>query len=84
MAAVVVYRTGGDVMFKNRLAAAQQLTQALKHYQNEHPLVLAIPRGAVPMAQLIAQQLHGDMDVVLVRKLRAPFMPEVAIGAIDP
>ena len=83
MATVVVHRTGGDVMFKNRLAAAQQLANALKHYQNEHPLVLAIPRGAVPMAQLIAQQLHGDMDVVLVRKLRAPFMPEVAIGAID-
>ena len=35
------------------------------------------------MAQLIAQQLHGDMDVVLVRKLRAPFQPEVAIGAVD-
>lgn len=83
MATVVVHRTGGDVMFKNRLAAAQQLANALKHYQNEHPLVLAIPRGAVPMAQLIAQQLRGDMDVVLVRKLRAPFIPEVAIGAID-
>lgn len=70
-------------MFKNRLDAARQLATALSHYKGLHPLVLAIPRGAVPMAVLMAQQLGGDMDVVLVRKLRAPFMPEVAIGAID-
>lgn len=70
-------------MFKNRRDAAQQLATALSHYKDEHPLVLAIPRGAVPMAWVVAQQLDADMDVVLVRKLRAPYMPEVAIGAID-
>ncbi len=70
-------------MFKNRLDAARQLATALSHYKSLHPLVLAIPRGAVPMAVVTAQQLGADMDVVLVRKLRAPFMPEVAIGAID-
>ena len=70
-------------MFKDRLDAARQLATALSHYKGQHPLVLAIPRGAVPMAVVTAQQLGADMDVVLVRKLRAPFMPEVAIGATD-
>jgi putative phosphoribosyl transferase len=70
-------------MFQNRLDAARQLATALKHYKGQHPVVLAIPRGAVPMALVLAQQLGADMDVVLVRKLRAPYMPEVAIGAID-
>lgn len=70
-------------MFKDRLDAARQLATALSHYKGQRPLVLAIPRGAVPMAVVTAQQLGADMDVVLVRKLRAPFMPEVAIGAID-
>jgi len=70
-------------MFKNRLDAARQLASALNHYKDKDALVLAIPRGAVPMALLMAQQLGADMDVVLVRKLRAPYMPEVAIGAID-
>ena len=70
-------------MFKDRLDAARQLTKALQKYQGQNPLVLAIPRGAVPMGVWMAQALHGEMDVVLVRKLSAPFQPEVAIGAVD-
>lgn len=70
-------------MFKDRLDAARQLTKALKKYQGQNPLVLAIPRGAVPMGAWMAQALHGQMDVVLVRKLRALSQPEVAIGAVD-
>ncbi len=69
-------------MFKDRIDAAQQLAQRLKGYQGKNPLVLGIPRGAVPMAAYIAQALRGQMDVVLVRKLRAPHQPELAIGAI--
>jgi predicted phosphoribosyltransferase len=45
--------------------------------------VLAIPRGAVPMAVLIAQRLQGEVDLVLVRKLHAPGAPEFAVGAVD-
>ncbi len=70
-------------MFKDRLDAARQLSKALKKYQGQNPLVLAIPRGAVPMGAWMAQALNGQMDVVLVRKLRAPSQPEVAIGAVD-
>lgn len=70
-------------MFANREEAARRLAQALQHYRGQRPLVLAIPRGAVPMARHIAQALQGEFDVVLVRKLRAPHQPELAIGAID-
>ena len=70
-------------MFRDRIQAAEQLAVALAAYRGQHPLVLAIPRGAVPMAKLIAERLKGDFDVVLVRKLRAPGQPELAIGSVD-
>jgi len=69
--------------FSHRREAADRLAEALKAYQGRHPLILAIPRGAVPMGQRLAQALEGELDVVLVRKLRAPFNPEFAIGSID-
>jgi predicted phosphoribosyltransferase len=69
--------------FLDRLDAARQLAARLHAYQGQHPLVLGIPRGAVPMARLIAEELGGDVDVVLVRKLRAPGNPEFAVGAIE-
>jgi predicted phosphoribosyltransferase len=71
------------MMFQDRLDAARQLAQALEAYRERNPLVLAIPRGAVPMARLIAQELGGDFDVVLVRKLRSPYAAEVAVGSVD-
>ncbi len=71
------------MIFANRLAAARQLAEALAEYRGKNPLVLAIPRGAVPMAKVIAEELKGEMDVVLVRKLRAPGNPEYAIGSVD-
>ena len=70
-------------MFRDRNDAADQLSEPLQRWRSQHPLVLAIPRGAVPMAQRIAQRLGTDWDVVLVRKLRAPWQPELAIGSID-
>lgn len=70
-------------MFQNRTEAAQRLAQHLKPYKDETPLVLAIPRGAVPMGRIIADALYGDLDVVLVHKLGAPGNPELAIGAVS-
>jgi predicted phosphoribosyltransferase len=69
--------------FKDRADATRALAHRLAPYRGTHPLVLAIPRGAVPMAQGLAQALDGDVDVVLVRKLGAPFSEEFAVGAID-
>ncbi len=70
-------------MFESRRDAALKLVDRLASYSGKNPLVLGIPRGAVPMARLIAEQLGGEVDVVLVRKLRAPGNPEFAIGSID-
>lgn len=70
-------------MFHDRNDAAIRLAKQLAEYKGQHPLILAIPRGAVPMAKLIANELDGEFDVVLVRKLRAPDYPELAIGSVD-
>jgi len=69
--------------FQNREQAAHLLARRLEKYRGQNPLVLAIPRGAVPMARIIADSLGGEMDVVLVHKLGAPGEPELAIGAVD-
>ena len=71
------------MIFRDREQAAQLLAEKLAAYKGRHPLVLAIPRGAVPMAKTVADALDGEFDVVLVRKLGAPGNPEFAIGAID-
>ena len=70
-------------MFRNRLDAAYRLATRLGHLAGRQPLVLAIPRGGVPMGRVIADALQGDLDVVLVRKVGAPGNPEYAIGAVS-
>lgn len=71
------------MIFRDRDQAAAMLAERLGDYQGQGALVLAIPRGAVPMAKIVAQALAGDYDVVLVRKLGAPANPEFAIGAVE-
>ncbi|APW39635.1 phosphoribosyl transferase [Rhodoferax koreense] len=70
-------------MFADRLDAAERLAEALQHYGDRQPLILAIPRGAVFMGAVLARRLHGELDVIMVRKLRAPDAPEFAVGAVD-
>jgi predicted phosphoribosyltransferase len=72
-----------SMRFRNRAQAAHLIAERLAQYQGQNPLVLAIPRGAVPMGKIIADALGGDLDVVLVHKLGAPGNPELAIGAVD-
>jgi len=69
--------------FTNRAEAGRLLGQRLSHLRGQHPLVLGIPRGGVPVAAPVAAALAGELDVLLVRKLRTPGAPEVAMGAID-
>ena len=71
------------IQFDSRNDAARQLAKALARYRGRNPLVLAIPRGAVNMGKVLADELGGELDVVLVRKLRSPFSPEFAVGAVD-
>jgi predicted phosphoribosyltransferase len=71
------------MVFDSRLDAARRLAEALSRYRGRNPLVLAIPRGAVEMGPVLVDALGGELDVVLVRKLRSPENPEFAVGAID-
>ncbi len=71
------------MLFRDRLDAADRLAAALAPYRGCNPLVLAIPRGAVPIGAALAQALDGELDVVLVHKLSSRWNPEYAIGAID-
>jgi predicted phosphoribosyltransferase len=69
--------------FRDRIEAAEKLALKLANFRGQRPLVLAIPRGAVPMGKVIADALDGELDVVLVRKLGAPGNPELAVGSVD-
>jgi len=71
------------MQYRNRDEAAKLLAERLENFKGQNPLILAIPRGAVPMAKVIAEELDGEIDVVLVRKLGAPGNPEFAIGSVD-
>jgi putative phosphoribosyl transferase len=71
------------VPFHDREQAAHLLAKRLAGYRGQRPLVLGIPRGAVPMAKIIAEALDEELDVILVHKLGAPEQPELAIGSVD-
>lgn len=68
--------------FENREDAARQLLPLLKKIIDAPPLVLAIPRGGVPLGRVIADGVGADLDVVLVRKIGAPCNPEFAVGSV--
>ncbi len=68
--------------FKDRIDAGRQLAKALAHYKDQKPVVLALPRGGVPVAAEIATALHAPLDLLLVRKIGVPFQPELAMGAV--
>jgi putative phosphoribosyl transferase len=72
-----------NAMLSDRIDAGHRLAVALEAYRGEHPLVLAIPRGGVPIGRIVADALDGELDVVLVRKLGAPHNPEFGIGSVD-
>lgn len=70
-------------IYSSREAAGRALAQALRNYADQADvLVLALPRGGVPVARIVADALHVPLDVVLVRKLGVPWDPEFALGAI--
>ncbi len=69
-------------MFKNRRDAGRKLAAPLLVYRDQHPVVLALPRGGVPVAYEIACALDAPLDIIVVRKLGAPGQPELGIGAV--
>lgn len=69
-------------MFRNRRDAGQKLADELTGRGFEDPVVLALPRGGVPVAAEIARALGAPLDLVMVRKLGTPGQPELAMGAV--
>lgn len=70
------------LQFADRAEAGDMLAERLAAMDLSDPLVLAVPRGAVPVAAGIAKRLNAPLDVVFVRKLGAPDQPELAVGAV--
>ena len=68
--------------FRDRQQAGKQLAQLLRRFAAEDPIVLALPRGGVPVAYEVARELGAPLDVLIVRKIGAPFQPELGLGAI--
>ena len=68
--------------FRDRIDAGRRLGEALDQWRGEHPVILGLPRGGVPVAAEVAAVLDAPLDVILVRKLGVPAQPELAMGAI--
>jgi putative phosphoribosyl transferase len=68
--------------FIDRSDAGRRLARALLAFRNRRPVVLALPRGGVPVAAEVAAALHAPLDLVLVRKIGVPDQPELAMGAV--
>ena len=73
---------GPDPIFADRHDAGRQLAVALRGYAREHPLILALPRGGVPVGYEVARELGAPLDLVFVRKIGAPGQLELGLGAV--
>ncbi len=71
-----------DRTFLDRREAGRALARRLHAYRDKGVLVLGIPRGGVPVADEVAQELHAELDVIVAHKVGAPFSAELAIGAV--
>jgi predicted phosphoribosyltransferase len=71
-------------IFRDREDAGRRLAERLLRYRHEDPVVLALPRGGVPVGAEISHALDAPLDVIIARKLGAPGQPELAIGAVAP
>ena len=68
--------------FLNRTDAGRRLAAALQAYRRQHPVVLALPRGGVPVAAEVSAALAAPLDLVIARKIGVPYQPELAMGAV--
>ncbi len=71
-------------MFEDREDAGRQLAEALEAYRDAGALVLAIPRGGVPVGYRLSEGLRADFDVLVSRKVPIPWEPEAGFGAVGP
>ena len=68
--------------FQDRSDAGRRLAKALSEYKGRNAVVLALPRGGVPVAAEVAAALGAPLDLILVRKIGVPAQPELAMGAV--
>lgn len=71
-----------EALYQDRVEAGQRLGRALERFRGPDTLVLGIPRGGVVVAAEVARELDAPLDVVIARKIGAPYQPELAIGAV--
>ena len=76
------FHLGRQEPFANRQQAGVELAARLEKYKGDDVIILALPRGGVPVASEVARALNAPLDVFLVRKLGLPGHPELAMGAI--
>ena len=69
-------------VYRDRSEAGRRLAERLAHFARQSPVVLALPRGGVPVAAVIAERLGAPLDVFVVRKIGAPGNPEYGLGAV--
>ena len=72
----------GGMIFRDRADAGRRLARKLRHLKTKNPVVLALPRGGVPVGFEIARDLAAPLDLLLVRKIGVPWQPELALGAV--
>lgn len=71
-----------EAPYKNRVEAGAALAALLEKHSSDLPVVVGLPRGGVPVAAEIAKALRADLDIIVAGKLRAPYNPELAMGAV--
>lgn len=73
---------GGSLRLRDRRDAGMRLAERLAERADEDPIVIALPRGGVPVAYEIARELNAPLDVCVVRKVGVPWHPELGVGAV--
>ncbi len=70
------------MFFEDRYQAGEKLAEKLSPYRGQQPLIFAVPRGGVTVAKVVWDSLGGELDLIITRKIGAPYQPELAIGAV--
>ena len=70
------------MVYKDRQDAGRKLAESLTKYIDEEPVIIALPRGGVVIGYEVAKKLHAPLDIIVARKIGAPFQPELGVGAI--
>ncbi|HED24385.1 MAG TPA: phosphoribosyltransferase [Firmicutes bacterium] len=71
------------MFFSDRRQAGEKIAIRLDSYRGEEPLILAVPRGGIAVAEPVWERLGGEIDLIITRKIGAPFQPELAVGAVS-